>query len=122
MRNLLVRSIAIVAALMFSPLVMLQAQSRTTAQDTHDLSGVWQLAPGGGGQGPGDNFPPLTAWGQARYDANKPGYGPKAAPGGNDPILKCDPMGFPRILFVLWPFEIIHLPGRILMCFEGHHT
>ena len=28
--------------------------------DPHDLSGVWQLAPGGGGQGPGDNFPPLT--------------------------------------------------------------
>src|SRR5438045_1948822 len=87
-----------------------------------DLSGVWQLAPGGGGQGPGDNLPPLTAWGQAKYDGNKPGYGPKAAPGGNDPILKCDPMGLPRILFIIWPFEIIHIPGRILMFFEGHHT
>src|SRR5213596_2939717 len=65
--------------------------------DPHDLSGVWQLAPGGGGQGPGDTFPVLTAWGQAKYDANKPGYGPKAAPGGNDPILKCDPMGFPHV-------------------------
>src|SRR5881396_1389762 len=63
----------------------------------HDLSGVWQFAPGGGGQGPGDNFPTLTPWGQAKYDANKPGYGPKAAPGGNDPILKCDPMGFPHV-------------------------
>src|SRR5678810_736841 len=121
MRNLLVRSIATVAALI-SPLVMLQAQSRTTAQDTHDLSGVWQLAPGGGGQGPGDNFPPLTRWGQAKYDANKPGYGPKAAPGGNDPILKCDPTGFPRILFQIWPLEIIQIPGRILMFFEGQHT
>ena len=113
MRNLLARSIAIVAALMVSPFLMLQAaQSRTTAQDSHDLSGVWQLAPGGGGQGPGDNFPPLTRWGQAKYDANKPGYGPKAAPGGNDPILKCDPIGFPRILFTIWPFETIHISGR----------
>src|SRR5262245_60635980 len=91
--------------------------SQTGTFEPHDLSGVWQLAPGGGGQGPGDNFPTLTAWGQARYDANKPGYGPKAQPGGNDPILKCDPMGVPRILFVIWPFEIIHLPGRILMFF-----
>ena len=131
MRNLLARPLVVLAALMFWPLVMpLAAQSRTTAQDNtaalpfaaHDLSGVWQLAPGGGGQGPGDNFPSLTPWGQAKYDANKPGYGPKAAPGGNDPILKCDPTGFPRILFVIWPFEIIHIPGRILMFFEGQHT
>src|SRR5262245_27141693 len=126
-RNLLACSIAVMAALMSTPLLMAQAaQSRTTKQnsaalpfDAHDLSGVWQLAPGGGGQGPGDNFPSLTPWGQAKYDANKPGYGPKAQPGGNDPILKCDPMGFPRILFVIWPFEIIHIPGRIMMFFEG---
>src|ERR1051325_5468833 len=104
MRNLLARSIAVLAVFMFPPVVMPQAGQPF---DAHDLSGVWQLAPGGGGQGPGDNFPPLTPWGQAKYDANKPGYGPKAAPGGNDPILKCDPMGFPRILFVIWPFEII---------------
>src|SRR5438874_8821477 len=91
MRYFLARSIVVLAVLMFPPLVMPQATPRF---DAHDLSGVWQLAPGGGGQGPGDNFPQLTAWGQAKYDANKPGYGPKAAPGGNDPILKCDPMGF----------------------------
>src|SRR5882724_9939783 len=114
MQTLLARSMTVLAVLMFSPLAMPQFDAR-------DLSGVWQLAPGGGGQGPGDNFPPLTPWGQAKYDANKPGYGPKAAPGGNDPILKCDPTGFPRIMFVIWPFEIIHLPGRILMFFEGQH-
>src|SRR5712672_3107973 len=114
MQTLLARSMTVLAVLMFSPPAMPQF-------DAHDLSGVWQLAPGGGGQGPGDNFPPLTAWGKAKYDANKPGYGPKAAPGGNDPILKCSPMGIPRILFIIWPFEIIHIPGRILMFFEGQH-
>src|ERR671925_853003 len=103
MQNSLIRSIAVWTALMLPPLAMAQAPHF----NPRDLSGVWQLAPGGGGQGPGDNFPALTAWGQAKYDANKPGYGPKAAPGGNDPILKCDPMGFPRILFAIWPFEII---------------
>src|SRR5215510_7905241 len=116
MQYILARSIAVMATLMFTA-----AQSQSTF-NAHDLSGVWQFAPGGGGQGPGDNFPPLTPWGLAKYDANKPGYAPKAPPGGNDPILKCDPMGFPRILFVIWPFEIIHTPGRILMFFEGQHT
>src|SRR5438105_15169049 len=80
---------ALIEALMLSPFLMGQA-----GFDPHDLSGVWQFAPRGGGQGPGDNFPPLTPWGQAKYDANKPGYGPKAAPGGNDPILKCSPWVF----------------------------
>ena len=118
MKNSLVCTIVVLAALIASPV----SRSQAAQFDPHDLSGVWQLAPGGGGQGPGDNFPPLAAWGQARYDANKPGYGPKAAPGGNDPILKCDPMGFPRIMFAIWPFEIIPIRGRILMFFEGHHT
>jgi hypothetical protein len=31
-------------------------------------------------------------------------------------------MGFPRIMFAIWPFEIIQIPGRMLMFFEGHHT
>src|SRR5262245_65771256 len=88
MQYFLAHSIAVVAALIFPPLAMPQAAQTQPTFNAHDLSGVWQFAPGGGGQGPGDNFPPLTTWGQAKYDANKPGYGPKAAPGGNDPILK----------------------------------
>src|SRR6185295_16062290 len=121
MSNFLARSIVVLAVLLLCPLVWSQA-AQSGSVDPRDLSGVWQFAPGGGGQGPGDNFPPLTPWGQAKYDANKPGYGPRAAPGGNDPILKCDPIGFPRILFTIWPFETIHIPGRILMLFEGQHT
>ena len=114
--------LVLLAALALPPLAMAQGNTPTQSFDPHDLSGVWQFAAGGGGHGPGDNFPPLTPWGKAKYDANKPGYGPRAAPGGNDPILKCDPTGFPRILFQIWPFEIIQIPGRILMFFEGQHT
>src|SRR6185295_7719543 len=98
MRTLMARSIVVMAVLTFSSMALLaQNNTATPSFDPHDLSGVWQLAPGGGGQGPGDNFPALTPWGKAKYDANKPGYGTRAAPGGNDPILKCDPIGFPRI-------------------------
>ena len=99
--------------------------------DPHDLSGHWNRTSrfqtfsnvfSGQGATQGTAEAPLTAAGKVRYEANKPGYGPKAAPGGNDPILKCDPTGFPRILFQIWPFEIIQIPGRILMFFEGQHT
>src|ERR1700757_2434664 len=57
-----------------------------------DLSGVWSTGAVSGGEGPAGNRPPMTPWAQAKFDAAKPGYGPRAAPGGNDPILQCDPM------------------------------
>ena len=53
--------------------------------DPHDLSGIWSRNSqgyGGGGtcRGCGDrgfnnDVPPMTAWGQARFEANKPSYG-----------------------------------------------
>src|SRR5262249_60355751 len=99
MRYFSARSIAVVAVLTFAPLAMPQAAETQAKFNAHDLSGVWQFAPGGGGQGPGGNFPPLTPWGRARYDANKQGYAPKAAPGGNEQILKRDPMAVRRTFF-----------------------
>src|ERR1700722_15170975 len=73
------------------------AKAETAAPvDPHDLSGIWVYAErqGGGVRAHGafsPDVPPMTAWAQARFDAAKPGYGPRAAPGGNDPIGKCDP-------------------------------
>jgi len=88
-----------------------------------DLSGVWQYQAPGGSEGiaPDRDIPPMTRWAQQRYDAEKPGYGPKASPNGNDPILRCDPMGFPRVMFALGPFEMVNAPGRILQFFEREH-
>jgi hypothetical protein len=95
------------------------AKTRTVPR--RDLSGVWLMQPGSGGQGPGGNMPAMTPWGQSKYDSNKPGYGPRATPDGNDPILQCDPMGFPRILYIITPFEIATIPGRTMMFFERDH-
>jgi hypothetical protein len=92
-----------------------------------DVSGVWahsvsaQLATPDGVQSPGGDRPPMTPWAQAKYDAEKPGYGTKAAPGGNDPILQCDPNGFPRILYFPTPYEFAQIPGRVLQFFERDH-
>ena len=67
--------------------------------------------------------PPFTPWGQARFDAARPMQGPTAVPGQeNAPTLHCDPDGPPRILILPNPFEIIQIPGRVLMFFELGHV
>jgi hypothetical protein len=96
---------------------------------SHDLSGVWMQYPDGSVPGvPGmnavdDRFrPPLTPWGQARFDAAKPLVGPRAVPGEeNAPSLRCDPDGPPKLLNLPNPFEIVQIPGRVLMFFELGH-
>ncbi len=61
---------------------------------------------------------PMTPWAQAKYDAAKPGYGPKASVDTTDPILRCNPSGIPRILFWPQPFEVVQTPDRVFMFFE----
>jgi hypothetical protein len=97
---------------------------------SHDLSGVWMQYPDGPAPGvPGMNAidqrfrPPFTPWGQARFDAARPMQGPTAVAGQeNAPTLRCDPDGPPRVLNLPNPFEIIQIPGRVLMFFELGHV
>ncbi|HEV7966572.1 MAG TPA: hypothetical protein VGP19_03315 [Candidatus Acidoferrales bacterium] len=95
----------------------------------HDLSGVWMQYPDGNVPGvPGMNAvdertrPPLTPWGKAKFDAAKPLVGPRAVPGEeNNPELRCEPDGPPKLLNLPNPFEIVQIPGRVLMFFELGH-
>jgi hypothetical protein len=93
--------------------------------DPHNLSGMWEFLNGSPGQGiyatPSKTPPPMTDWAKARYAEVKPGYGPKAQAGGNDPILRCYPAGIPRILFFPQPFEVVQTPDRVFMFFEREH-
>ena len=102
------------------------SSSASAPFDPHDLSGMWEFFIGVPGQGiyatPSKTPPPMTAWAKARYEAAKPGYGPKAQAGGNDPILKCSPSGVPRILFFPEPFEMVRTPDRLFMFFEREHA
>jgi hypothetical protein len=89
----------------------------------HDLSGMYEFfVRGVPGQGiyatPSANPVPMTPWAQARYDAAKPGYGPKASVDTDDPILRCNPSGIPRILIWPQPIEIVQTPDRVFMFFE----
>jgi len=92
--------------------------------DPHDLSGVWSMH-----QKAQDTLskdpPPMTPWAQARYDANKPGIGrlDRIVPLGNNPMMICDPIGFPQIMFhVLYPVEVVQIPGRVFEFFDFFYT
>src|SRR3984885_12549705 len=115
----------LVRAQMPGPQPATPANNVSAPADPHDLSGMWEFFIGIPGQGiyatPSKDPPPMTAWAKAKYDLAKPGYGPKAQAGGNDPILKCNPAGIPRILFFPQPFEIFQAPDRVFMFFEREH-
>jgi hypothetical protein len=91
--------------------------------DPHDFSGVWRY----GGTGfTTNNAPPMTPSAQAKYDAAVPGLGGAAGrnkPLGNDPIMFCDPIGYPRVMsFGAYPMEMIQVPGRIMQFFDFFYT
>jgi hypothetical protein len=96
---------------------------------SHDLSGVWMpypdtdLPPGTGKYAIDPSArPALTPWGQEKFSASRPLLGPRAIPGEeNSPSLKCDPDGPPKLLNHPNPFEIVQMPGRVLMFFEEQH-
>jgi hypothetical protein len=109
-----------------------EAKAKASAPvSPHDLSGIWvppdpqalDRLVGYNNRGATDGAFAQefsrTPWAEARYSAAKPGFGPRRAPGGNDPILHCDPPGMPRIMG--GAFEIIQIPGRILMLLESNH-
>ena len=65
----------------------------------------------------------MTPQGQALFDAARPIYGPRSVPvaNSNDPIVGCDPIGFPRILLIRAPLnemEIVQTPNRIFQFFR----
>ena len=120
------RTLAFMGAILsFGPILFAQ----TAPVLSHDLSGVWMQYPDGNVPGvPGMNAvdnrtrPPLTPWGKAKFDAAKPLVGPRAVPGvENNPELRCEPDGPPKLLNLPNPFEIVQIPGRVLMFFELGH-
>jgi glyoxylase-like metal-dependent hydrolase (beta-lactamase superfamily II) len=100
--------------------------------DPHDLSGFWQTRgtqlPVPGRHEISLNPPPMTPWAQAKYDAAKPGLNGtgagRAAPLGNDPIMICDPVGYPRIIVASGEYgqQIMQTPKETLMLFDWFYA
>jgi hypothetical protein len=97
------------------------AKAKTIKVTPRDLSGLWGLGVNGFNLDQ-RAVPPMTPAGQARYDSNKPGLGPRGVPLGNDPMLVCDPLGYPRLFTYNYGMEFIQAPGRMMQFFEWGHT
>ena len=79
--------------------------------DVHDLSGFWDIAnigrPPGALNETSNNRPQMTQWGLEKFRKTKTGDANALTDGAypnekdwNDPVLLCDPTGFPRIMSV----------------------
>jgi len=93
--------------------------------DPHDLSGTWNKA--WRTLSYTEEPPPFTPEGKKRFEANKPGYGPRAVPPalGNDPTGFCDPLGIPRNLLLevsIYQMEMVQTPKRLFQIFEWAHS
>ena len=132
-------ALAIVAVLVFSSGILAQTATppKGAAKSPEpDFTGVWRRS-----RLPPDNNrkytfhelagtltneePPMTPLGLAKFKAAKPNIGPREVPLSqtNDPVTKCFPPGVPRIYEVRLgqPFEIMQIPGRVIMFFEYNH-
>ncbi len=85
----------------------------------HDLSGVWMERQNAITFSPQE--PPLMPWAEEKYKSVKPGYGPRATPDSQDPILSCLPPGVPRIMLIPFPMQVIQTPGEVILLFEYDH-
>lgn len=91
--------------------------------DKHDFSGVWYAQ--NNSILMGNAVPPMTPAGKAVFDSYKPSFGPRAVPPalGNDPMGRCDPLGYPRNMYVnARAFEFIQTPRKLLQAFDWTHN
>jgi len=96
-------------------------KASTEPFDKHNLTAIWILRTPFAGIS--NTPPPMTPFGQAKFNANKPSYGPRAVPPaeGNDVIGNCDPTGFPRNLFSpSRAVQFVQLPNELLQVFQYH--
>jgi hypothetical protein len=100
-----------------SPSAATEQDQGAASAPRRDISGVWAGPPLPTLQEPA----PFTPLGQQRYDANKATWGPKAVALGesNDPLITCDPLGFPRsMLYETRGFEFLHTTAKTIQLMQ----
>jgi hypothetical protein len=142
MRNSFLGSIAVFVAVLALSLVPFALSGQQTPAhkapavsnkpfDAHDLTGFWDLTniglPPGALNETSNDRPPMTDWAKALFGKTKTGYKELSSgvyPGQkdwNDPVLWCDPTGFPRILWnaTLPGMRLVQTPGEVIQLFEN---
>ena len=58
------------------------------------------------------NAPPMTAWGKEQYETTKTDIviNGETVGSSKDPMIKCDPLGWPRWFTYNYGFEFVHCP------------
>ena len=106
------------------------------AFDPHDLSGFWDITksglPPGALNETSNSRPPMTPWGLGKFHKAKTGYDGKQLSNGvypnekdwNDPILWCDPTGFPRIMWHPTPpgMRFAQTNDEVIQFFENNRV
>ena len=92
--------------------------------DPHDLTGVWNMRRGYGGNSYDRQGPQLTAWGQEQFKLAKASNGGEyTLDQTNDPVItKCYPPGVPRIYLQPFPLQFVQTPKEIIILYEYDHT
>jgi hypothetical protein len=91
------------------------------AFDPHNLDGVWG---NNGIELDVKNVPPFTAWGYEQYQATRAADSPLGIPLSNskDPMMRCDPLGYPRLFAYNYGFEFLQEKDRVVQFFEWGHN
>jgi hypothetical protein len=129
----IVLALAIVVSCSWAAFAQTKPQSEASpalsSNQEHDLSGVWfddhprliTVRQRYWAYTFSLEAPPMTAWGQAQFNAAKPSFGPHAYPlvETNDPLYHtCAPIGFPIVYLYPLPMQIVQAPGEVIMLFE----
>jgi hypothetical protein len=113
------------------------AAGQTAAKfDPRDFSGTWERQKGH--RSIAEKIPPMTPAGEARLKLNIPARGRQLGEPlngehwgrvravipalSNDPMMTCNPPGFPRLVLDPEPIEFVHTNGRILQLFQWTRT
>src|ERR1700680_3748607 len=103
-----------------------KTQNSKPAPGPHDLTGIWT--------GPyEENIIPnklLTPWAAEKFNQQKTERQVEDRPiiydgekNNTDPLVKgCDPPGVPRVYYHPRPFEIMQIPGRLILHYEEYNT
>jgi hypothetical protein len=89
-----------------------QAAKNKDSDESRDLSGVWFTQGNVRANFAFEGASAFLPWGEERL---------KAGPQKDTLVVLCIPPGVPRVWTEPYPFEIISLPGRILILYEYQH-
>ena len=117
--------LGVVAVLAISPAILAQTAGQSgTAKATPDLSGVWTTDRSG--EYPrdiiGDQEPPMQPWAAELFKLVRGDPSTRKGRDDMDPYVSCAPRGMPRIMVGARPFEILQIPGRVVILFEADHA